>query len=67
MFGGIFDDPIDSSQVHMSKDNLFRHIIQFGALSFNLVYIGVFLVLSRKDCIALNTINSGLFILDVIR
>jgi hypothetical protein len=67
IFKGSFDEPNDPSQVAMSKDHLFRHIIQFGALSFNLLYIGVFLVFNRRDCILLNSLTFLLFVWDVFR
>jgi hypothetical protein len=65
IFKGSFDEPNNPSQVSMSKDNLFRHIIQFGALSFNLLYIGVFLVFTRRDCILLNSLTFLLLLFDV--
>ena len=65
IFKGTFDDNQDHSIVHMSKDDLFRHIIQFAALSFNLIYIGAFLVFNRRDCIILNIITLSLFVKDV--
>lgn len=65
IFKGIFDVEGDPSQVHMSKDSLIRHIIQFAALSFNLIYINVFLIFHRKDCIILNLITLTLFCRDV--
>lgn len=49
----------------MSKDILFRHIIQFAALSFNLIYINVFLVFTRMDCLILNFATFGLFCRDI--
>jgi putative flippase GtrA len=64
-FKGSFDEPNNPSQVSMSKDNLFRHIIQFGALSFNLLYIGVFLVFTRRDCILPNSLTFLLLLFDV--
>lgn len=67
IFKGIFDIPGDHSRVAMTKDNLMRHVIEFGALCFNIIYIGVFLVVRRKDSIALNSLIYVLFILDVIR
>jgi hypothetical protein len=67
IFRGSFDEPANPALVGMSKDNLFRHIILVGALSFNLLYIGVFLVFNRKDCIMLNSMTLLLFITDVFR
>ena len=67
LFKGVFDVPGDHSRVAMTKDNLLRHVIEFGALCFNVIYIGVFLVVSRKDSIALNSLVYALFIFDVIR
>jgi hypothetical protein len=65
IFKGLFDEDDDPSKVHMSKDNLIRHIIQFAALSFNLIYINVFLIFNEKDCIMLNLITLTLFCRDV--
>lgn len=65
IFKSSFDDSEDLSKIHMSKDDLFMHIIQFAALSFNLIYIGVFLVFNRRDCIILNLITLSLFVKDV--
>lgn len=67
IFGGLYDDPSNPGIVHMSKDSLLRQVILFGALSFNLIYICVFLVFERRECIALNSLNSLLFLLDVAR
>lgn len=65
IFKGMFDVEGDPSTVHMSKDSLIRHIIQFAALSFNLIYINVFLIFHKKDCIILNLITLTLFCWDV--
>jgi hypothetical protein len=35
----------------MSKDRLFRHIIQFSAMCLNQVYICVFLITEKRECI----------------
>jgi|LauGreDrversion4_2_1035121.scaffolds.fasta_scaffold46049_5 hypothetical protein len=67
MFSSTYDDPADPALVHMSKDSMFRQLILFGALSFNLIYICVFLVFERRECIALNALNSVLFLYDVVR
>ena len=65
IFKGLFDVEDDPYTVHMSKDNLIRHIIQFAALSFNLIYINVFLIFNQRDCIILNLITLLLFCRDV--
>lgn len=65
IFKGFFDEDGDPFQVHMSKDSLIRHIIQFAALSFNLIYIKVYLIFHRKDCIILNLITLTLFCRDI--
>lgn len=65
IFKCLFDEDDDPSKVSMTKDVLFRHIIQFAALSFNLIYINVFLVFTRRDCIILNITTFGLFCKDV--
>ena len=67
IFRGVFDvEGTESQRVEMSKDDLFRHIILFAALCFNLVYIGVFLVFNKRDCIILNILTFSLFIKDMI-
>jgi hypothetical protein len=66
LFKGAYDSGAGGDQVAMSKDDLFRQIILFSALSFNLIYIGVFLVFNRRDCILLNSVTLMLFCKDVM-
>ena len=67
IFRGYYDDPTDSSQVHMTKDILFRHIVQFAALGMNLIFMGIFLVITRRDCIMLNIFMWSLYMFDVFQ
>lgn len=49
VFRGFFDEsPLIPQRVHMSKDDLFRHIIKFASMSLSLVYICVFLLSTRR-------------------
>jgi hypothetical protein len=40
----------------MTKDDLFRLVLTISALSIHLIYIGIFLVIKRKDSLFLNAI-----------
>ena len=52
--------------VEMTKDKLFRHIISSASMSLNLMYISIFLISSRRDCILVNLVIWGIFIRDVL-
>jgi hypothetical protein len=67
IFRGLYDSEEDPSQVHMTKDELFRHIVQFGALGMNLIFMGIFLVITRRDCILLNLMVWTMYIYDVFQ
>jgi len=63
IFRGLFDSE-DASSVTMSRDHLFRHIIQFSSMSLNLTYICIFLITKKADCIFINLLAWTLFIRD---
>lgn len=65
IFKGTYDAEDDPTKVVMSKDNLFRHIVQFAALGMNLIFMGIFLVITRRDCILLNILVWSMYIVDV--
>ena len=65
IFRALYESSEDPSMVIMTKDVLFRHLVQFAALSMNLIYILTFLVITRRDCIILNIVVWSLFIYDV--
>lgn len=65
IFRGSYELETDPSTVMMSKDDLFRQIIQFASLGVNTIFVGIFLVISRRDCIMLNFLIWSLFIHDV--
>jgi hypothetical protein len=50
LFSSLFDNPDYISKVSMDKDELYKMIIMFSALSMNLIYIGMFLSIKRIDC-----------------
>ena len=58
------DHPELENHFIMSKDRLFRHIIQFSAMCLNQVYISVFLITSRKSCIISGLAVQTLFFKD---
>jgi hypothetical protein len=67
IFKQAFDLSVDDpSQVQMTKDQMFRHIIQFTSMSLNLVYICIFIITSRMDCFLVNSIVWSMFIRDTL-
>ena len=67
IFKGTFDEsPEHPEKVHMLKDQLWRHIIQFTSMSLNLTYICIFLINKRRDCIIVNSIVWAMFVKDTL-
>lgn len=60
IFNGTDDDENDPHVVRMQKDRLLKMIILYSVHTFNLIYIGIFMVLSRRDCILLHLLSWGL-------
>lgn len=67
IFKGTYDCLDDPSRVEMSKDVLFRHIVQFAALGINVIFMGIFLVITRLDCILLNIMIWSMYIYDIFQ
>ena len=65
IFRSHYDHEQDCSMVSMTKDALFRHIVQFAALGINLIFMGIFLVITRRDCILLNLLVWSMYIYDI--
>jgi hypothetical protein len=65
IFGNQFDVDGDPYRLMMRKDDLFKLIIQYSALTMNIIYISVFLVIRRSDCVLFNLISWGMFLKDM--
>ena len=57
LFRRLEKNGLDHAEIELSPDELFKYMILFSGLNFNLIYIGVFLVVTKRDCILLNTIS----------
>ena len=66
VFSNRYSNPLDKTQLIMSKDQYFHSLVQFAGMSINLIYINVFLVTSRQDCIFLNIIEWTFFMKDIL-